>query len=268
MAERLRGKVALVTGAASGIGRDCALQLAREGCTVVVADIDEEGGRETCEAIRAEGRAARLLRLDVSSESDWAAAISSVEQAEGALHILVNNAAICIAAPLLEMPFESWRRQSSINLDSVFLGSKAAIPLMARSGGGSIANISSVAGLKGIAGLSGYCATKGGVRLFTKAVALECAAARNNIRVNSIHPGGIETPIWLKMANDGQMPQVGANAQADRMEATRAAAAEATPLGFAGLPADIASAVVFLASEDARFITGTELVVDGGVFAG
>jgi NAD(P)-dependent dehydrogenase (short-subunit alcohol dehydrogenase family) len=156
----------------------------------------------------------------------------------------------------------------SINLDSVFLGAKAALPLMAASGGGSIVNISSVAGLKGIAGLSGYCASKGGVRLFTKALALECAQARNDIRVNSIHPGGIETPIWVKMTNGGDMPPAGSNSINEVMEQTRVAAAAATPLGFAGLPEDIAAGVVYLCSEGARFVTGTELVIDGGVFAG
>ncbi|MFI4974954.1 MAG: SDR family NAD(P)-dependent oxidoreductase [Caulobacterales bacterium] len=260
----MKGKVALVTGAASGIGRGCALALAREGANVIVADIDEAGGRETCREIAAQGGVARFQRLDVARETDWRNALELVAEQEGALHILVNNAAICIATPLLEMTFASWRRQVEINLDSVFLGTKAAIPLIGRSGGGSIVNISSVAGLKGIAGLAGYCATKGAVRLFTKAVALECAQSKNNIRVNSIHPGGIETPIWVKMANDGIMPQTGSNTIAERMEQTRAQAARATPVGFAGEPADIAGGVLYLCSQAARYVTGTELVIDGG----
>jgi NAD(P)-dependent dehydrogenase (short-subunit alcohol dehydrogenase family) len=260
----LKGKVALVTGASSGIGRACALALAREGAAVVVGDIDAEGGNETCRQISDERGAARFQHLDVTGETDWRDAMAAIGEREGALHILVNNAAICIAVPLLEMSFASWRRQSEINLDSVFLGTKAAVPLIAGAGGGSIVNISSVAGLKGVAGLAGYCATKGGVRLFTKAVALECAQAKNNIRVNSIHPGGVETPIWVKMTNDGLMPKAGPNAIADRMEATRAAAERATPLGFAGQPADIAAGVVYLCSEGARFVTGSELVIDGG----
>lgn len=262
------GKVALVTGAASGIGRGCAIALAREGATALVADIDEAGGLQTCEQIARAGGQASYLRLDVASEADWAARAAEIERTLGALHILVNNAAICVAVPVLEMKFETWKRQVSINLDSVFLGTRATIPLIAASGGGSIVNISSVAGLKGVPGLSGYCATKGGVRLFTKAVALECAQAGNNIRVNSLHPGGIETPIWMKMANEGDLPDPTANSGAQAMEAARAATASATPLGFAGTPEDIAEGVVYLCSDAARFVTGTELIIDGGVFAG
>ena len=266
MNKSLAGKVALVTGAASGIGRGCALAMAGEGAALIVADIDASGGVEVCREIAAAGGRARFQRLDVATEESWREAMSAAEGHEGALHILVNNAAICIATPILEMSYASWRRQIGINLDSVFLGTRAAIPLMARSGGGSMVNISSVAGLKGIAGLAGYCATKGGVRLFTKAAALECARAGNNIRINSIHPGGVETPIWVKMANDGLMPDAGANAIAAQMEEARAQSVRATPLGFAGQPADIAAGVVYLCSEAARFVTGTELVIDGGAF--
>ena len=139
---------------------------------------------------------------------------------------------------------------------------------MAKSGGGSVINISSVAGLKGIAGMTGYCAAKGGVRLFTKAAALECARAKNGVRVNSIHPGAIETPIWLKLGNDGEMPAGAAGRNEDAMAGIRAAGERATPLGHAGLPEDIAAGVVFLASEESRFVTGSELVIDGGVMAG
>ncbi|HEV7159278.1 MAG TPA: SDR family oxidoreductase [Caulobacteraceae bacterium] len=258
----LEGKVALVTGAASGIGRACALALAAEGMRVIIADIDAPAG----EAVRREigGPGARFQLLDVASADAWGAAIAAIEAREGALNVLVNNAGICIAVPVLEMSHASWRRQMEINLDGVFLGTQAALPLMARSGGGSMVNISSVAGLKGLAGLAGYCASKGGVRLFTKAVALECAQAGTNIRVNSIHPGAIETPIWVKLANDGVMPDVGANALADRMQAAHDQSVRATPLGFAGQPSDIAAGVVYLCSEAARFITGAELVIDGG----
>lgn len=263
--KRVEGKIALVTGAASGIGRACALALAGEGARVIVADIDETEG-EAC--AREIGGGARFQRLDVSREEDWASTVESVRAAEGALHLLVNNAAICIATPVLEMSFDAWRRQQAVNLDSVFLGCRAAIPLIAASGGGAIVNIASVAGLQGIAGLAGYCASKGGVRLFTKALALECAQAGSNIRVNAIYPGGIETPIWVKMANGGEMPPEGSNAVAEIMERTRAAAAAATPIGFAGLPEDIAEGVLYLCSPGARFVTGAELVIDGGASAG
>jgi NAD(P)-dependent dehydrogenase (short-subunit alcohol dehydrogenase family) len=166
------------------------------------------------------------------------------------------------------MSLELWRKQMAVNLDGMFIGTKAALPLIARSGGGSIVNISSVAGIKGIAGMSGYCASKGGVRLFTKAVALECAQAKNGVRVNSIHPGAIETPIWLKLGHDGELPEGGRGINEDRMEQVRAAGAAATPVGHAGMPADIAAGVVFLCSDASRFVTGTELVIDGGVMAG
>lgn len=260
----LRGKVALVTGAASGIGRASAIALAAEGANVIVADIDAPAGEAVCREIGAPS--ARFQPLDVASPDAWREAIAAIEAREGALNLLINNAAICIAASVLEMSYASWRRQIEINLDSVFLATQAAVPLMRRSGGGSIVNISSVAGLKGLAGLAGYCATKGGVRLFTKAVALECARSGSGIRVNSIHPGAIETPIWVKMANDGVMPDAGANAIAAQMEEARAQSVRATPIGFAGEPADIAAGVVYLCSEAARFVTGTELVIDGGAF--
>ncbi|HLJ53183.1 MAG TPA: glucose 1-dehydrogenase [Rhizomicrobium sp.] len=265
---RLENRIAIVTGAASGIGRGCALALAHEGARVVLGDVDEKGMAETCAAIKSEGGMARSKLLDVASEASWTSFVDYVAREFGALHVLVNNAGICISRRLLDMSFEAWRRQMSINLDGVFLGCKAALPLMARSGLGAIINVSSVAGIKGIPGMTGYCASKGGVRLFTKALALECAQAKNNIRVNSIHPGAIETPIWLKLGNDGVLPARDDGRNSDAMEEVRAAGAAATPLGHAGVPADIAAGVVYLASDAAGFVTGTELIIDGGVMAG
>lgn len=265
---RLENKIALVTGGGSGIGRGCAIALAAEGARIIVGDIDVKGAAETCDAIIAKGGEARPRLLDVASETYWRSFVDFVEHEFGALHILVNNAGICISRPLLETSFDAWRRQMSINLDGVFLGTKATLPLMVKSGGGSVINISSVAGLKGIAGMSGYCASKGGVRLFTKAVALECARAKNKVRVNSIHPGAIETPIWLKLGNDGEMPILDGGRNSDAMEEIRSAGAAATPIGHAGFPADIAAGVVYLASDDSSFVTGTELIIDGGVMAG
>ncbi|HEY0300536.1 MAG TPA: SDR family NAD(P)-dependent oxidoreductase, partial [Rhizomicrobium sp.] len=250
---RLENRIALVTGGASGIGRAAALSLAAEGARIVIGDIDGPAGAETCDAIAANGGEAVFCPLDVSEEEAWAIAVAMTSEKFGALHILVNNAAICISRPLLEMSFKSWRKQMAVNLDGLFLGTKAALPLMARSGGGSIINISSVAGLRGVPGMSGYCASKGGVRMFTKAVALECAQARNNIRVNSVHPGSIETPIWLKLGNEGEMPPADARRNSDAMAEIRAAGAAATPLGHSGMPADIAAGIVFLAGDEARF---------------
>ncbi len=176
----------------------------------------------------------------------------------GRLDILVNNAGIAIAGSVLTMTLADWRRQTAINLDGVFLGVKHALPLMRASGGGSIVNISSLAGLKGSATLAGYCATKGGVRLFTKAVALECGAARDNVRVNSVHPGIIETPIWLGIAPGAGAP--GANApDLDAMSEM------VVPIGKKGVPEDIAQGVLYLASDESRYVTGSELVIDGGL---
>jgi NAD(P)-dependent dehydrogenase (short-subunit alcohol dehydrogenase family) len=263
----LDGKVALVTGAGSGIGRASAAALAKAGAKVVATDVDLAAAKETAEAIGAAGGIADPVDLDVADEASWGRAIGWTERRHGALHILVNNAGICIRVALAEMDLATWRRQNAVNLDGVFLGVKAAAPLMTASGGGAIVNISSVAGLQGVPGLAGYCASKGGVRLFTKAAALEFAAARNNIRVNSIHPGAIETPIWVKMANNGVMVEK-ANSAEEIMRETRDISARVTPMGHAGAPEDIAAGVVYLCSDAAKFVTGSELVIDGGVFAG
>jgi len=262
----LAERIALITGAGGGIGRACAAALAREGAHVYVGDIDSEGSDATCAAIVRGGGRATAVALDVTEEDAWRRAIEAIDELSGALHVLVNNAALCIRVPLLEMELASWQRQNAVNLDGVFLGTKVSLPLITRSGGGAIVNISSVAGLQGVPGLAGYCASKGGVRLFTKAVALECAAARNNIRVNSVHPGSIETPIWAKMVNGGDLPEALGSVD-DIIRNTRERAARATPLGFAGAPQDVADGVVYLCSDAARFVTGAELVIDGGVFA-
>lgn len=265
---RVTGKVALVTGAGSGIGQACAIALAREGAAVAVSDIDADAMRQTCAAIEGGGGTAKAYPLDVARELAWENVLRAIERDFGGLHVLVNNAGICVASPISEMSTETWRRQLAVNLDSMFFAAKAALPLMTASGGGSIVNMASVAGLKGIAGLSGYCASKAGVRMFTKSLALECAAANNKIRANSVHPGAIETPIWVKMAYGGETPSAEILRGSNAMEQARAASEAATPLGHAGVPADIAAGVVYLASDESRFVTGTELVIDGGVMAG
>ncbi|MBV9419544.1 MAG: SDR family oxidoreductase, partial [Alphaproteobacteria bacterium] len=169
----------------------------------------------------------------------------------------VNNAGIAITGSVLTMTLADWRRQQSINLDGVFLGVKHSLPLMRESGGGSIINISSLAGLKGSPSLAGYCATKGGVRLFTKAVAMECAAARDNVRVNSVHPGIIETPIWNAI-----IPGASGGSNAPNLDAI---SETGVPTGKKGLPEDIAQGILFLASDESRYMTGSELVIDGGL---
>lgn len=265
---RLTGKIALVTGAASGIGRACAVALAKEGARVALGDVDASGLLQTCAMIETNGGICNIYPLDVTQELAWQNVLRAVERDFGGLHILVNNAGICVAASIDEMSYETWRRQLAVNLDSMFFAAKFAVPLMATSGGGSIINMSSVAGLKGIAGLAGYCASKAGVRMFTKALALECAAAKNNVRANSVHPGAIETPIWVKMAFGGDLPAADVLRNSSAMEDARTASEAATPVGHAGMPEDIAAGVVYLASDDARLVTGTELVIDGGVMAG
>ncbi len=179
----------------------------------------------------------------------------------GGLHILVNNAGIGLgAASITQMSLEDFRRQQAVNVEGVFLGVKHALPHMRAGGqGGSIINMSSVAGLKGSALLAAYCATKGAVRLFSKAVALECAAAKDGVRVNSVHPGIIETPIWLGIAGAGGPAGVNAPPDLDAMSAM------AVPLGVKGLPEDIAQGVLWLASDESRYVTGAELVIDGGL---
>lgn len=264
----IAGRVVLISGAASGIGEACAARFAAAGAVVIAADLDMAGLARVCEQGRSHGAQIEPLCLDVTEERAWADAVDVIERRHGALDVLVNNAGICISTALLEMSLADWRRQMAVNLDGVFLGTRAAIPILAKNGGGAVINMSSVAGLKGVEGLAGYCASKGGVRLFTKAVALECARSGNNIRVNSIHPGAIETPIWLKLGHGGTLPSLDSLAAAQTLTRVREAGAAATPLGHVGTPGDVAGVALFLASDAAKFITGAEFVVDGGVMAG
>ncbi|WP_255468301.1 glucose 1-dehydrogenase [Reyranella sp. CPCC 100927] len=261
---RMDGKVALVTGAASGIGRATAVRFAREGAAVVSTDIDHEGGNETLSLVKQNGGRGIFLHHDVASEACWIDVIATTHAEFGGLHALINNAGIAISGDIVERSYESWRREQSINLDGVFFGVKHSIPLLARSGGGAVVNVSSVAGLVGNAGLAGYGASKGAVRLFTKAVALECAKARNHVRVNSVHPGVIDTPIWEK----GSSGRAGGWAvQAVRKAHVAVVAQLGVPVGRAGQAEDVANGILFLASDEARYITGTELVIDGGLTA-
>jgi len=263
--DRVQGKVALVTGGASGIGRACALLLGKEGATVIVTDVQDDLGKDTAAKIKQAGSDAIYLHQDVTSEDGWIGVIGEIKARFGRLDVLVNNAGIAIAGPVTAMSLADWRRQQAINLDGVFLGTKHALPLMRASGGGSIINMSSLAGLKGTAGLAGYCATKGGVRLFSKAVALECAQAKDKVRVNSVHPGIIETPIWGAIA-EGMPGEIlsGSRAGANTPDLD-ALSLVTVPMGIKGLPEDIAEGVLYLASDASRYVTGTELVIDGGL---
>jgi NAD(P)-dependent dehydrogenase (short-subunit alcohol dehydrogenase family) len=257
---QVEGKVALVTGGSSGIGAGCASRLAEEGASVVITDLQDAKGGELVAQIKQAGGKARYLHHDVTREDEWVAIVADIEKTEGRLDILVNNAGIAVPSPSITlMKLEDWRRQQAVNVEGVFLGLKHSLPLMRKAGhGGSIINMSSVAGLRGSAILAGYCATKGAVRLLTKAVASECASAKDGIRVNSVHPGLIETPIWIAIAGMGRP---GANAPPD----LDAMSANAVPLGVKGVPQDIANGVLWLASEQSRYVTGQELVIDGGL---
>jgi NAD(P)-dependent dehydrogenase (short-subunit alcohol dehydrogenase family) len=267
MAGQVAGKVALVTGAASGIGQSVAELLAEEGASIVATDIDELKGPDVVAGIKKAGGEAVFLHQDVASEPGWAEVTGEIERRFGRLDVLVSNAGIGIGAPsIVEMSLADWRRQTAVNLDGVFLSVKYGLPLMrktsARTGSGSIIMISSLAGLRGAATLAGYSATKGAVRLFAKSIAMECASLGDGIRVNSVHPGIIDTPIWGKIPAGG-VPG-GQNAPIDCEELAKLA----TPLGRAGSAREIAQGVLYLASDASSYVTGSELVIDGGMFAG
>ena len=251
---RLSGKVAMVTGAASGIGAAAARRLAADGAAVLLTDCDI-GGEEVAAAIEAAGGAARFRLHDVTSHPDWAAAVEHAVEDFGRLDILVNNAGIAGGNhELMDHSYDAWRQILAVNLDGVFLGLRHAGPRIAAAGGGSVINISSILGKVGMAGAAAYCASKGGVTLLTKAAALEWAPL--GIRVNSVHPGFIDTPL---VSN--------ALAARDDGNEMRVALMAAHPIGRFGVPREIGDAIAFLASDDASFITGAELVVDGGYTA-
>lgn len=245
MAGRLDGKVALISGAARGMGECEARLFVREGAKVVLGDILEEQGRQVAKEL---GAAATFVRLDVTVESDWQRAVATAEQTYGELHILVNNAGIVRMAPLDETSLEAWNEVINVNQTGVFLGMKHAIPAMRRAGGGSIINISSIAGLVGLSNIPAYQASKGAVRLLTKNAAVQYA--QDKIRVNSVHPGRIETPMTTPLD-----------------AARREMVLSMTPLGRDGQPEEVAYGVLYLASDESSFVTGAELVIDGGFTA-
>jgi NAD(P)-dependent dehydrogenase (short-subunit alcohol dehydrogenase family) len=255
----LNGRVALVTGGARGIGAATAKALANAGAKVVVSDLND--GNETAGAIDG-----AYVRHDVTSEDEWKAAVAFAKSKFGGLDILVNNAGVFWQKTIADTSLEDFRRMQQVNIEGVFLGLKHAIPALAErahnwDGGASIINLSSVAGLVGAPYTLAYNASKGAVRLMTKAAALEVAEAKLKIRVNSVHPGIIDTPMMAAAARDIEARTgLGANSTLEFM-ATR------HPMGRLGRDIDIANAVVFLASDAAAFMTGSELVVDGGMTA-
>lgn len=249
---RLKDKVAVVTGAGSGIGRASALRFAQEGARVVVVDWKPEGGRETVARIKAQGGVAIFVEADVSRDEDVRRAIETAVNTYGGLHILLNNAAIQVFGTLPNTSEADWYRVMDVNLKGVYLGCKYAIPHMIAGGGGSIINMSSALGLVGDPDLPAYGATKGGILAMTRAVAQ--AHGRQGIRINSICPGDVETPILAEYFEH----------QPDPAEARRRVAAEYA-LGRIAQPEEIANVALFLASDESSFVTGTYIVVDGGL---
>ena len=245
---RLEGKVAFISGGARGMGAAEAVLFAREGASVAIGDVLEDDGRKVVEQISETGGRAIFVHLDVTSESQWAEAVRATVAAFGKLDVLVNNAGIGSHSRVEDTTVESWDRVMAINAKGVFLGTKAAIPEMRRAGGGSIINISSQLGLVGTDISSPeYQASKGAVRIFTKATAIQYA--QDGIRANSVHPGPINTPMTESNRGDA------ANLE---LRVSR------IPLGRYGEPDEVAYGVLFLASEEASFMTGSELVIDGG----
>jgi len=245
---RLDGKVALISGAARGMGAAEARLFAREGARVVLGDVLEAEGQAVAAEVAAKGGHAVFTRLDVTREDDWASAVALAESRFGGLHVLVNNAGIGAAGLVEDTTVEAWDRVMAINAKGVFLGTKAAIPALRRAGGGSIVNISSQLGLVGMDDSSPqYTASKGAVRLLTKTTALQYA--RERIRANSVHPGPIVTPMTERRRAD---------------PATYQRMLSRIPLGRYGEAEEVAYAVLYLASDESAFVTGSELVIDGG----
>ncbi|MFN0000589.1 MAG: glucose 1-dehydrogenase [Burkholderiaceae bacterium] len=256
---RVAGKIALVSGASSGLGEAIALRLAGEGASVVLADLNEPAGRRVLRRIAAAGGSGMFVRLDVTQEEAWIGVMARIRKRFGRLDTTVNCAGTNIGRSFpTDTTLADWRALMAVNLDGVFLGTKHAVIAMRASTpvNGSIINISSVMGMVGMPGIAAYNASKGGVRLYSKSVALSCAEQGLPIRVNTVHPGFIDTPLLRKSMARFSDP---AEAQAlyDQLQ----------PVGHLGQPDDIAYGVLYLASDESRFMTGAELVIDGGYTA-
>lgn len=256
---RLRERVALISGGASGIGRATARLFAEEGAFVAVADIDRPGAEDVATGIISSGGSAVPLALDVAVERDWEAGVATVLETAGRLDIFVACAGIAHAKPVTEMSLEEWRRVHAINLDGVFLGTKHAIPAIRKAGGGSIVIVSSLSGVKASAGASAYCSSKAALRLFARTVALERAADGAPVRVNTVLPGAVKTPMWERTP---YWERLRAQHESDD-DAWKALGAGAA-LRRVAEPEEIARVILFLASSDASYMTGAELIVDGG----
>ena len=250
---RLEGKTALVTGAASGIGLQTSIRLAEEGARVMMTDINLEKVRQHAEKIDAN---ATFLKLDITEEEEWISVLDETVKRFDRLDILVNSAGMVLIADVEQITLEDWRKVHAVNLDGTFLGCKHGVRVMKEFGAGSIINLSSVSGMIGGFNLAAYNSSKGAVRMLTKSVALHCARAGYGIRCNSIHPTFIETPMLESMIRDSPDP-----------EKARQTLVRQVPLRRIGKPDDVANMIVYLASDESTFVTGTEMVIDGGVIA-
>ena len=255
---RVQGKVCLITGGASGLGVAAARMLVREGAKVLLTDIDEGGGTAVARSICESGGEAAFLAHDVTSEDQWRAVVADCLRRFGRIDVLVNSAGIGVGGRPEDETLESWRRMMSINLDGVFLGTREALIAMKAQTpkGGSIINLSSIYGIVGDPTGGAYNASKGGVRLYTKSVALYCATEGLGIRVNSVHPGYIWTPMVENIVRGKRDP-----------EAVKRGIEALHPIGRLGEPDDIAYGILYLASDESKFVTGAELVIDGGYTA-
>jgi len=264
---RLDGKTALLSGAARGIGGETAKLMAQAGAKIVIGDLLDERGRQTVAEIEAAGGSARYVHLDVTSESDWTGAIETATSQFGKLDILVNNAGVFTGKGIEEVTMDDWNRLVAVNMTGVFLGTRMAIPALreaakASEHGSAIVNLASIAGIVGSQMDPLYSMTKGGVTLFTKSAALEFGRKGYRIRVNSIHPGVIQTDMGEQVFQ-ARARRVGSNDTAP----VRQAVTDTVPWGRLGVPMDIAKGVVFLASDDAGYMNGAGLIVDGGITA-
>ena len=250
---RLEGKTALVTGAASGIGLQTSIRLAEEGALVMMTDINHEEGLQQAEKL---GANATFLKLDITEEEEWISVLDETVKRFDRLDILVNSAGMVLIADVEQITLEDWRKVHAVNLDGTFLGCKHGVRVMKEFGAGSIINLSSVSGMIGGFNLAAYNSSKGAVRMLTKSVALHCARAGYGIRCNSIHPTFIETPMLESMIRDSPDP-----------EKARQTLVRQVPLRRIGKPEDVANMIVYLASDESTFVTGTEMVIDGGVIA-
>jgi NAD(P)-dependent dehydrogenase (short-subunit alcohol dehydrogenase family) len=257
MTGRVAGKKAFITGAAQGLGAAMAAALAREGAIVSLADLNEAGAQERAREINDElgEKAAFAFALDVTSGDQWISTLEKAAAAMGGISVLINNAGISIHGTIEEMTFETWKTVMSVNVDSVFLGTKYALPYLRQNQPGSIINISSIAGLIASHTMPSYNASKAAVWMLSKSIALHCAKYKLDIRCNSIHPTFVNTPIL-----DDYRDRFGA-------EAAEAKLARQIPLGRIGDPQDVANAALYLASDESRFVTGAEIKVDGGISA-